>query len=149
MLALKNQLQYMDIIEHPHHFYEFIFRAGSPPRYAYDDWVTGVGQLYQLPLETPIKLLTNAHYIEAIPMTYAFQQSRVLLKNHPIRPRMRSVFLMTESQSIVDRMFQSFAQLFRTGNEIRTLYGDKRADALEFLFANEPENHPQRMSHNA
>jgi hypothetical protein len=146
MLPIKTSLQYMDITEHPHHFYEFTIKAKSPPRLAFDNWITGLENIYKLPSETPIKLLTDALLLDSIPLTYFFQKSQMLLKKYPNHPQMRLVLLLPESQGLMGKTVLSFAQILRTGDDIRILYGDKRKQALDWLFANASDYRPTGLS---
>lgn len=142
MLKIEKPLQYLDIIQHPNHFYEFIFQASSSVRLAFDEWLLYVEQFYQMPPTTPVKLLTDTRLIGSIPLTYAFRKSQPMLKKYANPPKPRSVFLAPESQGVVDKMVQTFMQLLGVNADIRYMYGDKRAEAIDFLFAKEPDNHP-------
>ncbi|MDX2075291.1 MAG: hypothetical protein SFZ02_02585 [bacterium] len=146
MLAIENPPQYLDVIQHPHHFYELIFKAGYPTRPAFDEWLFYLEKIYQLPKDTSVKLLTDTRLTETIPLAYAFRKTQTLLRQYPNRPKMRLVFLSPHSHAVVEKLFQSFVQLLRTGDDIRYFYGDDKRDALlDFLFANEAENHPEKL----
>ncbi|MDX2075294.1 MAG: hypothetical protein SFZ02_02600 [bacterium] len=149
MLPAETPLPNMKIIEYPHHFYEFVIQEDSSSRRAFDSWIAGMEKLYQLPSETPLKVLTNAAKIETVSLTYPLQKSQLLLKKYPNHPKMRLVVLMPESQGIFSRILLSFPQLVRTDDEIRTMYGDKREQAIDWLFANERHNRPQHLADNA
>lgn len=142
MLKIETPPQYMDIIQHPNNFYEFTFKAGSSPRLAFDEWIIYVEQLYQMPKGTPVKLLTNNQNIEAIPLAYAFRKSQPIIKRNPIRAKIRTVLLFPESQGILEKLLHSFIEILALGDEIRYMYGDSRDEAIQWLFANEPELTP-------
>jgi len=146
MLTIKSPPKYLDIVQHPNHFYEFIFKPSSASRLAFDEWLFYMEQLYQMPPSIPLKLLTNTHFIQTIPLAYAFRKAQPVIKRYPHRPKARGVFLAPVSQGVMDKMLQSFIQLLRTGDDIHYFYGDNREQSLDFLFAKEPENRPERLS---
>ncbi len=145
MLKIEKPLQYLEIIQHPHHFYEFIFKPSQSARLAFDEWLFYVEQFYQMPPHTPVKLLTDSRQIGSIPLAYAFRKSQPMLRKYSNPPNPRSVFVSAESQGVVDKMLQTFIQLLGVKADLRYLYGDKRDEAIDFLFANEPENHPNQV----
>ncbi|MDX2075293.1 MAG: hypothetical protein SFZ02_02595 [bacterium] len=121
-------------------------KTKSESRFGFDNWVMGMEKIYQLPSETPIKLLTDALMLDNIPLTYFFQKSQMLLKKYPNHPKMRIVVLLPESQGLMGKAVLSFAQILRTGDDIRILYGDNHKQALDWLFANEPHQRPSSLS---
>ena len=146
MLIINTPPQYMDIIQHPHHFYEFIFKAKSPSHLAFDEWLIYIEQIYQFPKSTPVKILTDVRPIGTVPLAYAFRKAQPLVAKYPQRPKpIRSVFMGIESNMILEKMLKSFLQLLRTGDHYMVVYGEARTEALDFLFIHEPDNHPQKV----
>lgn len=141
MLTITNPLQHIDIIQHDNHFYEFIFKVGS--RAALEEWIVYVEQLYQLPSDTKVKIIVDTTKCSAPPITHAFNLGQPLVRKYPKRPKpMRIVFLDNEKQKPTQRIMQTFIQLLNTGDKTTYIYGEKRDEALDFLFKEEPEKHP-------
>jgi len=141
MLKIDTPPQYMEIIEHPNHFYEFIFKEGS--RATLDEWFIYIEQLYQLPHSTKVKVLVDTTHSKQPPLTHAFRKAQPLVKKYPLRPKpMRFVFMGSESQGIMHRILQSFVQMLNSGDNTFYIYGEKRDEALNLLFAEEPDLHP-------
>lgn len=144
MLKIEKPLQHMEIIQHPNHFYEFIFKEGN--RATLDEWFVYIEQLYQLPRDTFIKVLVDTTDSPQPPLSYAFRKAQALVKKYPLRPKpMRFVFMGSETQGVMDRILRSFIQLLNTGDKTFYIYGEKRADALNLLFAEETHHHPDKQ----
>lgn len=143
MLNITTPPQYMDIIQHDNHFYEFIFKEAS--RASLDEWFMYIEQLYQLPPHTQVKVLVDTTQTRQPPLNHAFRKAQELVKKYPSRPKpMRYVFMGNENQGVMHRILQSFIQLLNTGDKTMYLYGEKRAEALDLLFKEEIDKHPQR-----
>ncbi|MDX2075292.1 MAG: hypothetical protein SFZ02_02590 [bacterium] len=146
MLIINTPPQHMEIIQHPHDFYEFIFKAKSPGHLAFDEWLIYIEQIYQFPKTTPVKILTDTRAIGSVPLAYAFRKGQPLVAKYPSRPKpIRSVFWGIESNAILEKMLKSFLQLLRTGDHYMVVYGDARKEALDFLFIHEPDHHPENI----
>lgn len=142
MLTIKTPLQYMTIIQHENHFYEFIFKEAT--RASLDEWFVYIEQLYQLPPDTNIKVLVDTTKTKQPPLAHAFRWAQQLVKKYPHRPKpMRYVFMGAENQSMMHRILQSFIQLLNTGDNTFYLYGEKRQEALDLLFEKEADLKPQ------
>lgn len=143
MLTIQTPPQYMDVIQHEHHFYEFIFKDAN--RATLDEWFGYIEQLYQLPPNTSVKLLIDTTQTKQPPLNYAFRKAQELVKKYPNRPKpMHYVFMGSENQSIMHRILQSFIQLLNTGDKTMYIYGEKRDEAVALLFKEEPKKHPQQ-----
>lgn len=142
MLKLETPPQYMEIIQHPNHFYEFIFKQGNRP--TLDEWFVYIEKLYQLPPDTRIKALIDTTDTPQPPLSYAFRKAQALVKQYPLRPKpIRFVFMGSENQGIMDRILRSFIQMLNSGDKTFYIYGKKRDEALDLLFAEEQHLHPQ------
>jgi len=141
MLVIKNPLKYIEIIEHENHFYEFIFKHGT--RLALQELFIYIEQIYQLPPEAQVKIILDTTKTSAPPIVHAFRLMQDVVRKYPKRPNpMRVVFLDNEKQMPMQRVMQTFIQLLNTNAHTIHLYGDKRTEAINFLFKDEPENHP-------
>lgn len=144
MLTIQTPPQYLDIIQHDNHFYEFIFKKGS--RATLDEWFIYMEQLFQLPPDTIVKVLIDSTQYQP-PLTYAFRNAKELVKKYPNRPKpMRIVFMESENMGALHRILQSFVQLLNTNDSTFYVYGDKRQQALDFLFEKEPHLHPAKSA---
>jgi len=140
MLTINTPPKYLEIVQHPNHFYEFIFKQAT--RAALDEWFVYIEQLYQLPQETSVKVLVDTTTMQP-PLSHAFRQAQALVKKYPMRPKpMRYVFMGAENQGMMHRILQSFIQILNTGDSTFYIYGEKRAQALDLLFVNEPQHYP-------
>jgi hypothetical protein len=141
MLTISTPPKYIEIVEHPNHFYEFIFKQAT--RVALDEWFVYIEQLYQLPKDTSVKVLVDTTATVQPPLSHAFRQAQALVKKYPMRPKpMRYVFMGAENQGVMHRILQSFIQILNTGDSTFYIYGEKRSEALDLLFVNEPQLHP-------
>lgn len=142
MLTIKTPPQYMTIIQHDNHFYEFIFKEAN--RATLDEWFYYIEQLYQLPAHTNIKVLVDTTQTKQPPLTHAFHKAQELVRKYPNRPKpIRYVFMGAENQTPMHRILQSFIQLLNTGDNTFYLYGEKRQEALDLLFEKEAHLKPQ------
>lgn len=141
MLTIKNPPIYIDIIEHENHFYEFIFKHGT--RAALQELFIYIEQIYRLPPEAQVKVILDTTKTSAPPIVHAFRLMQDVVRKYPKRPNpMRVVFLDSEKQMPMQRVMQTFIQLLNTNAYTIHLYGDKRDEAINFLFKDEPELHP-------
>lgn len=141
MLTIHHPLQYIDIIQHDNHFYEFTFKVGS--RAALDELFIYIEQLLQLPADTKVKIIVDTTQCSAPPMTYAFNLGQTLMRKYPNRPKpIRVVFLDNEKQKPMQQIMQAFIAIINPFDKTTHIYGEKRDTALDFLFKEEPEKHP-------
>jgi hypothetical protein len=142
MLTIATPPKYLIIHQHPNHFYEFIYKEAN--RAALDEWFIYIEQLYQLPAGTSVKVLVDTTQTIQPPLTHAFRKAQPLVKKYPNRPKpMRFVFMGAENQGVMHRILQSFIQLLNSGDNTFYVYGEKREEALDLLFAKETENRPE------
>lgn len=144
MLTIKNPLQYLDIIQHDNHFYEFIFKIGT--REALKEWFTYVEQLYQLPPDTKVKIIVDTTKSRGLALSSTIYLGRALVRKYPNRPKpMRIVFLDRERQLPMLRVRQTIISPMNARDKTNHIYSDNRDEAVEFLFKEEPQKHANNI----
>ncbi len=141
MLIIQHPPQFMDIIQHDNHFYEFIFKVGSCE--ALKEWFIYIEQLYQLPPDTKVKIIVDSTKSHGLALSSTIRLGRDLVRKYPNHPKpMRIVFLDRERALPMLRVYQTIISPMNARDKTNHIYSDNRDKAVDFLFEEEPEKHP-------
>ena len=141
MLTIQHPLKYIDIVQHDNHLYEFIFKVGN--RAALDEWFIYVEQIYQLPSDTKVKIIVDTTKSRGLALSSTIFRGRDLVRKYPKRPKpMRIVFLDREKTLPMLRVYQTIISPMNKPDTTKHIYSDNWDEAVDFLFKEEPEKHP-------
>jgi hypothetical protein len=133
MLTIQNPLQYIDIVQHDNHFYEFIFKQGGLN--TWEEWFICLEQLYQLPPETKVKIIVDTTKCHGLGLSNVIYLGRYLVRKYPNRPKpIRIVFLDSEKTLPMARLLQTIVSTMNAGDKTNHSYSDNRDKAVDFLF---------------